>query len=299
MLNAPGDLTAEQLRPFIRAMKRYHPVFFFGGGEPFIREDIFEIFTDIVRCKSSYGVVTNGTLLTPEKIRRLVELEPAVVIFSVYGNAEIHDQITGSPGAFAKAGENLRQLLALRKKTTVILNSVINEKNYRILDSIVALGKSLGVDHVRFEHLVFITGPEYQRHCRVCRRRFPAEELNIATNIQDSPGEPIGEELKTGIAALRRKYGNFVVVKPYAGADELAQWYRDGFHFNRKCSFIRHSVFIKPNGDIIPCQFFPDYVLGNIKNDDFMSAWGGKKHRAFQKILAEGLLPGCVRCCKL
>ncbi|MBC8500036.1 MAG: SPASM domain-containing protein [Candidatus Atribacteria bacterium] len=79
---------------------------------------------------------------------------------------------------------------------------------------------------------------------------------------------------------------------------ELKSWYSNNFNINRRCTFVWKSLFISPNGDIIPCQFFI-YKLGNIKTDSLENIWNSERYRKLRLRLKKGLLPGCARCCKL
>ncbi len=299
MLNEAGELTSEQIKSFIRRVHRYKPSIFVGGGEPFAREDIFDILAEIKKFKLKYGVVTNGTLLDCNKIRQLLSVEPDILIFSVYGDKQLHEELTGASGTFELICRNIRYLVEKKINSRIILNCVINEKNYQQLENITLLGKELGVHRVRFEHLVFVTGEEYKKHLAVCRKRFSPKECEMTTHIQDINNVDIGEVLKDTVPRLKKKYGNFVLFKPYLSRNELGGWYRNGFKFSRRCLFISHSVFIKQNGDIIPCQFLSDYKLGNIREDNLAVVWNGQKRKFFNSVLKDGLLPGCMRCCKL
>ncbi|MCP4649201.1 MAG: radical SAM protein [PVC group bacterium] len=299
--NGENDLTKDQLSGFIKTMRDYRPVIFIGGGEPFMRRDIFEIIEEIKQCGLRYGIVTNSTILDQAKISKLLkDIPPEVLIFSSYGGREdLHEGVTGLPGSFSKLCKNIGYALKERKKTKVILNCVINEQNYASLEESVLLGKRLGVDQVRFEHLVFLTDNEYKRHTEFCKDKFLDNEGEMTTSIQNLDNREMGDVLGKIIPELQKKYRSFVLFKPYLNNKELSQWYNSGFRNHRKCLFIQNCIFIKHNGDVVPCQFFSDYVLGNINNDNLIDLWRGQKRRAFNQILKNGLLPGCTRCCKL
>ncbi|GAG99570.1 unnamed protein product, partial [marine sediment metagenome] len=71
------------------------------------------------------------------------------------------------------------------------------------------------------------------------------------------------------------------------------------FKARRKCFFVWGTLFISPNGDVMPCQFYPDYKLGNIRDAKLKEIWNNEKYRKFRLELKKGLFPGCARCCKL
>jgi len=81
------------------------------GGEPLLRKDLLEILT-FARSQLGLRITmnTNGLLLTPTLIERLIDLEIFQVAISFEGTtAAIHDQIRGH-GNFEKARQNLRAL---------------------------------------------------------------------------------------------------------------------------------------------------------------------------------------------
>lgn len=65
------------------------------GGEPLLRPDLYQV----VERMSSYGmgscIVTNGTLLTAEKARRLIDAGMRTVSISVDGPEAVHEAVRG------------------------------------------------------------------------------------------------------------------------------------------------------------------------------------------------------------
>jgi radical SAM protein with 4Fe4S-binding SPASM domain len=56
-----------------------------------------------------------------------------------------------------------------------------------------------------------------------------------------------------------------------------------------------------PNGDVAPCRDYPDYVVGNIKEDSILDIFNNGRYRKFRQALKDmgGLFPICARCCGL
>ncbi len=293
------QLSTLEIKDFIKKIAAFNPTIFIGGGEPFMRADIFDIFKEVKANKLRFGAVTNGVLLDENKINTLLSVHPQVMIFSVHGPEKLHEDVVGQKGAFSRLSRNIRYLDARRKNMRLILNCVISEKNYQYLEEVVCLGRQMGVDFVRFEHLIFLNNKEYKRHMEVSAKIFPWHSCELATYIKDIDSAEIGRTLKETIPYLRKKYKKFVLFKPYLNARELSSWYKSDFFLKRRCYFVQHSVFIKPNGDIVPCQFFNNFVLGNILKDDLIQVWRSPKRKLFSSLLNKRLLPGCMRCCKL
>jgi radical SAM protein with 4Fe4S-binding SPASM domain len=66
------------------------------GGEPFARKDLFDIFTHLQERGFHYGMVTNGTYITPKKAERLVQAGIGSISLSMDAPPAINDEIRGS-----------------------------------------------------------------------------------------------------------------------------------------------------------------------------------------------------------
>jgi radical SAM protein with 4Fe4S-binding SPASM domain len=58
---------------------------------------------------------------------------------------------------------------------------------------------------------------------------------------------------------------------------------------------------IMPNGDVVPCRDYSDYVVGNINDKSILEIYNGEGYRKFRGLLKNhgGLIPICARCCGL
>ena len=72
------------------------------GGEPLLRPDLFEVVQRLTDLGMESCIVTNGTLLTPERAARLVAAGMRTVSISLDGVEAEHDAVRGE-GSFARA----------------------------------------------------------------------------------------------------------------------------------------------------------------------------------------------------
>lgn len=91
--------------------------------------------------------------------------------------------------------------------------------------------------------------------------------LNNLTTDFGGLEQAFTDKLIGKLTMIRKKYGNFVFIKPDLTKEEIRNWYSNEFRSRRKCSFIWHSAFIRSDGVIVPCQFLLKYELGNNKID--------------------------------
>lgn len=295
-----GELSLEDIKFFIKGISKRKIHIFLSGGEPFLRKDIFEIIDVIKGSGLTWGICTNGTLLDENKIRKLVKLKPEFIIFSLFGVKENHDKITGVSGSFERLFASIQTLSSLTDRTKVIINCPITKSNIYWLKETIKIAETLKVSMVRFEHLNFLTSQEVGEHNKICEKEFPNEKVFLSTHLENNDIEN-WQNWHRNIEEINKEIGKFkipVYFKPFLNNSEIRSWYSSNFSINRKCYFVWRSLFISPNGDILPCQFLI-YKLGNIKNISLEEAWNSKKYKEFRLRLKKGLLPGCSRCCKL
>jgi len=79
---------------------------FISGGEPFIRQDLFELYEEHDDCM--FGVFTNGTLLDEKACRRILDLGNVVPFISVEG-LERETDLRRGKGHFS----NIRRAMAM------------------------------------------------------------------------------------------------------------------------------------------------------------------------------------------
>ena len=87
------------------------PLILFTGGEPLMREDLWELARHARSRGLKMALSTNGTLITPEVARKIQECGIEYAGISLDGaRAETHDRFRNSPGAFEKACSAFRGL---------------------------------------------------------------------------------------------------------------------------------------------------------------------------------------------
>ena len=119
------------------------PIIILTGGEPLLREDLFDLSEQGTKMGLRMVLATNGTLLTPHIIEKIKSSGIKRVSISLDGADENqHDEFRNVPGAYKKAMERIQLLkkgnVEFQINTTVTRHNVKNIKN--ILDMAVRLG---------------------------------------------------------------------------------------------------------------------------------------------------------------
>lgn len=297
------EITARDVDHLAASCRPFRPTFYFGGGEPFVRDDILDLISAVKRHGLRLGMVTNGLLLTPQRGCRAKDLGLDHILISVHGPEDVHDAITGTPGAFSRTTEHIAEFCRGPRKTSVMLNFVLSRDNIEHIFDLVDLGRSLGVDRVRIEHLLFMTEEDQLRHAEWCARHLPAPlapASRASTLIcQQSAVAGFSDGLPRLLNEVSRRYGSFVFIKPSLSPDEVRAWYAAGYRSTRRCLFVWRSLFVDPEGFVIPCQHYAGIKMGHALREPLLEIWNSPRYRLFRRTIRRGLWPACARCCKL
>lgn len=140
-------LTVGEMEPIFRDLRSFgFMVTEISGGEPFLREDIYEVFALLNRLGFLYTAATNGTLITAAGIERLRSakglLQLAVSIDSL--DHATYERLRGRD-LLPDVLNNLELLLAAKLPFPVKINLVMNRINYRETFDFLEFAKSRGI----------------------------------------------------------------------------------------------------------------------------------------------------------
>ncbi len=145
-LSSPTDLPTEKAKGIIDQIAAFaNPILVLSGGEPLYRKDIFELASYGTAKGLRVALATNGTLVTKEVAKKIVDAGVKRVSISLDGaDAETHDSFRGIPGAFENAVQGLNNLRALGMGLQI--NMTVARHNAHQLPQVLELAKSLGAD---------------------------------------------------------------------------------------------------------------------------------------------------------
>lgn len=118
----------------------------FTGGEPLLRKDLAKIIGHLRKLKIPSGIVTNGILLTYERILELKKAGLSHIAISIDGLEETHDEIR-QEGAFLKAISGIKK--CIEEKIPVTAITTVNDNNIIQLPDLLKLLVELGVKRWR------------------------------------------------------------------------------------------------------------------------------------------------------
>ncbi len=145
-LSSPHDLSTEAAKAIINQIAEVsRPILVLSGGEPLFRKDLFELARYATDKGLRAALATNGTLVTKQVARRIVESGVKRVAISLDGaDALTHDSFRGIPGAFDAAITGFRHLKDMGMSGQI--NTTIARHNAQQLPHVLDLARSLGAD---------------------------------------------------------------------------------------------------------------------------------------------------------
>ncbi len=150
----PGELNTAEGMGLIDNLARFgSPVLLFSGGEPLMREDLFELGAYAVEQGIRAVISTNGTLIDYGAAQRIKEAGFSYVGVSLDGIGETNDRFRGQRGAFEEGLRGIRHCTEVGVR--VGLRLTLNKHNYDDLPSILDLLEEEKIKRACFYHLVY------------------------------------------------------------------------------------------------------------------------------------------------
>lgn len=149
-----GELTNEQAKAMIRDLAAFKaPVLLFSGGEPLMRQDMYELGAYAKELGMRLVISTNGTLITKSAASKIKETGFGYVGISLDGVGETNDRFRGVKGAFDAALKGFENCLSIGQKVGIRLT--LTKDNIHDLPAIFDLIEEMEIPRACFYHLVY------------------------------------------------------------------------------------------------------------------------------------------------
>ncbi len=283
---APDELTTSEVKRLIdEIVSLSKPIFVISGGEPLMREDIFDVAAYATDRGLRVAMSPNGTLITPHAVERMKDAGVKRVSVSIDGSsAERHDAIRGVTGAFQDAVRGIQHcrdgVLPFQINTTVM------RQNVHDLEATHDLTVSLGAAAWH----IFMLVPTGRG--QVDDELTPQGYEDILNWIYDAAlDSPIPLRVTCGPQFMR------LVLTRQKDSDtppNLVGQERGLDRMSRGCLAGMGYCFISHRGEVYPCGYLP-VLAGNVREEDFASIY--QESPVFQQLRDLSQLEGkCGRC---
>ena len=292
------EMLEQFTREYIEAQTMPQVLFTWHGGEPLMRSIDFYRKALALQKKYAHGkqidnvIQTNGTLLTDEWCEFFAQNHWLVGI-SIDGPQEYHDHYRVTP-AGKPSWEKVMQGIQLLKKHRVEWNAM-------------AVVNAYNAEHpLEFYHFFRDNGCQYLQFTPIVERLTEHEDGRTLASLADDREIPLADASVTP-----QQWGNFLctifddwvrhdVGKTFVEIFDctLANWMGvlPGIcAYSKECG---HAGVMEHNGDVYSCDHFvfPEYKLGNIREQSLIDMLYGEKQQAFSRLKHTSLPRQCKEC---
>lgn len=286
-----SELTTREAQALIKNLSELKiPVLLFSGGEPLLRENVFELGWIAHEAGLRPVLSTNGTLITREVARQIKESRFQYVGVSLDGLEETHDRFRARRGAFREALAGIRNSREAGLKTGV--RFTLNRHNYQDLPGIIDLVVKEGIPRFCMYHLVYSGRGKgmVEDDLDNKSKREILDWLLKKTKELFAAGHKL--EIMTVDNHADGVYLYHLVKSEQPEQQE--EVYRL-LQLHGGCSAGEKIANIAPLGEVYACQFFQDMPLGNVKEEPFSRIWQEDRLRSIREM-KKNLKGRCGRC---
>lgn len=241
------------------------PILIFTGGEPLLSRNFYALAFHAREVGLKTVISTNGTLITPEVARLLSDAGIRYVGVSLDSSDPVrHDSFRGVPGAHARALQGLRNARDAGLKTG--LRITLTRDNWQDVPSLLRLAIDESIPRFCLYHLV-PTG----RGAGIADRDVSVEERrSVIRLLAEAAVELKGEDIEilTTDSPMDGAY-LMEMLKDDPRREDVRRLLTNagGCSTGIKVANINHR------GDVHPCHFMPQVVVGNVRERTFKDIW--------------------------
>ncbi len=270
----PDELTTQEIRSTIDNIASFSsPILILTGGEPLVREDVFEIARYGTEKGLRVVVGTNATLITPEVAGKLLDAGVKRISVSIDGSTpDAHDKFRGLSGAFENtlAGAKAAQEAGLDFQ----VNTTVTKRNVHDVQAI----HDLAIEFGAVAHHIFLLVPTGRGEDLKDEEISPEEYEKVLNWMYDMQKKADGRAPSSGHVQVFMKATcapHFFRVMDQRSKEEGIEVTADGAGLNARtggCLGGTGFCFISRTGDVNPCGYLP-VSAGNIREQSFREIW--------------------------
>jgi radical SAM protein with 4Fe4S-binding SPASM domain len=265
----PNELTLEEKLGLVDQMAaEYVPMVAFAGGEPTLCKDLLPVLRQCHGHGIHMSLATNGTTMTPRLAGQIAEAGARYVEISLDSvSSGKHDAFRGQPGMWERTVQGMKTVVAtpgLRLGIAVC----IHQGNIDELEALLQFAVDIGAGCVaHFNFIPVGRGLEMAEGDLTPRQR---EWVLQTLNRWMQSG-------KLGVISTAPQLGRLALAESPLDGRQTCSHCGSGSGLKARviakylggCGAGRTYVCIEPEGNLTPCVYMPQRVLGNIRERRF------------------------------
>lgn len=291
--NRKDDMTTEEILQLIRNIKQHYPInkILLTGGEPLVNKDIYRIIEEISNLGIKADLVSNGTLLTDEMVRKLEAAGLKRIRLSIDEIGEISSlRSTTNPNDIWNIARMIRNVSSIE----VCIHTVCSPTNVTQLFDVYLKTLEIGAERWR----VFDLG--YQGGITENKGKFSFDtyydnliestkkilEHYLKNNLQNILDIEINNIFRTMMLRMPYEEGKINVKRALALRKESSP-----------CDYVAdHQLSIRSNGVATLCQYFHNAIFDFRKNGFDVEKTILNQNNVIENKLLMKDLKHCLKC---
>jgi len=176
------------------------------GGEPLLRDDFEEIYTELCHMGFIITLATNATLMSERYFKLFSRYPPTAVMVTLYGaSSETYEKICGSAAGFEKTIRGLEMFSKI--PTNIEVRTTFIKDNAGELEQLRAISKRF-TNRFGINNLVFKSNRSVTSDAESCRltpgqcMEIEAANRKYYENLEESEREPVDPEVEEYFRSL-------------------------------------------------------------------------------------------------
>lgn len=223
------------------------------GGEPLLRRDLFGLMELASELGFSWGMVSNGSLINPDIIRKMKASRMKTLTVSIDGTRETHESLRRLFGCYDRIINSLKEIKYQGFLDHLQVTTVVSKKNINGLEALREILLDIGLDSWR----VITVDP-------IGRAR---DNYSLLLD---------GEDMEK-YTSFMKKYRNDLKLPTVKSCSHFfGEWEKDVRDYGFTCGAGTRVASILYNGDIFVCpnvERRPQLIQGNVRNDSLADLW--------------------------
>jgi radical SAM protein with 4Fe4S-binding SPASM domain len=275
--------TAEKLDLVDQIGAQYVPMMALAGGEPTISPDLLPVLR---RCRAHgmhTSVATNGSTMTPRLAAELADAGARYIEISLDSvHPEKHDAFRGQPGMWHRTVRGMRCVVE-QPGLRLGIAMCVHQGNFDEVEDMLEFAVDIGASCIaHFNFIPVGRGVDMAEGDLTPRQR---EWLLRTFNDWMQSG-------RIGVISTAPQLGRVCLAHSSASGRQSCSHAGSGRGWKARvvakylggCGAGRTYVCIEPNGNITPCVYMPQRVLGNVRQARFADIF---RHNEFWDLLCD------------
>jgi len=304
------ELDVDLIERVLTATAETRAKLFIWGGEPLMHSQFGEVSRLLKRHPRTVNMCTNGLLIERNAESLLRIGEDLNLLVSLDGLAGDHEALRGR-GTFARTIRNISTMLDLQRSGEfggiVSLSCMVSNETVYNLYEFMEWAEELGVHSVYFQFPWYISESVASEMDALYAKDFawlnppqPGERPSWHSYTYRLNPDVIPVLRDTMKRLMERRWRARIRYQPQLESDEVEDFVLGTSRpaqRRSKCLAVSNRMEVHADGKVSSCKFFPEFIVGDLHEEDVVELWQGARFRRVREVLrGSGLMPVCSKC---